>query len=181
MGKAPGDNPSAPGQAMVVDGDRQEIRHHPAARPTTRKKSQLNRRVFVLAHDAARRAATRAIEEAPEGYVVEVRPRTRNLEQNAKFHAICSDMARAGAEWAGKARTAEQWKVLLVSGHSVATQGSAEIIPGIEGEFVNIRESTALMSKARAASLISYATAYCADKGIPLREREWEWGDDGVS
>ena len=113
--------------------------------------------------------------------MAEVRPRTRNLEQNAKFHAICSDMARAGAEWAGKPRTAEQWKVLLVSAHSVATQWGAEIIPGLEGEFVNIRESTALMSKARAASLISYALAYCADKGIPLREREWEWGDDGVS
>ena len=181
MGEAPGGNPGAPGQAVVMDGDRKEIRHLSAAGTTSRKKIQLTRRIFLLAHDAARRAATRAIVEAPEGYVAEIRPPTRNLEQNAKFHAICSDMARAGAEWAGKPRTAEEWKVLLVSAHSVATQEGAEIIPGIEGEFVNIRESTALMSKARAASLISYATAYCADKGIPLREREWEWGDDGVS
>ncbi len=113
-----------------------------------------------------------AVNDAPVGYAVEIKPPTRNLEQNAKFHAICSDMEKAGAEWAGKARTAEQWKVLLVSGHAVATKEGAEIIPGLESEFVNIRESTALMSKARASSLIEYAIAYCASNGISLDQFE---------
>jgi hypothetical protein len=38
----------------------------------------------------------------------------------------------------------------------------AEVIPGLEGEFVNIRESTAHMSKPRASSLIEYAVAHMA-------------------
>ena len=62
----------------------------------------------------------------------------------------------------GKPRSAAQWKVLLVSGHAVATKNEAEIVPGLEGEFVNLRESTALMSVKRSSSLIEYATAYLA-------------------
>ena len=92
--------------------------------------------------------------------MVQIKPPTRNLEQNAKFHAICHDLA--GTEWAGKPRDAAAWKVLLVSGHAVATKQGAEMIPGLEGEFVNIRESTALMSKARSSSLIEYAQAFAA-------------------
>jgi hypothetical protein len=46
----------------------------------------------------------------------------------------------------------------------------ADIIPGLEGEMVNIRESTALMSRARSASLIEYALAYCASNGVELSE-----------
>jgi hypothetical protein len=103
---------------------------------------------------------------------VEVRPAKRSLDANAKFHAICTDMAGAGFVWAGKARTTDEIKVLLVSGHAVATKLGAEVVPGLEGEFINIRESTAKMSKSRASSLIEYALAFCATKGIPLREME---------
>lgn len=97
---------------------------------------------------------------------LEIRPAKRTDEQNKKFHAICADLAKSDVQWAGKRRNADQWKVLLVSGHAVATKEGAEIIPGLEGEFVNIRESTALMSKARGSSLIEYAIAFCASNGI---------------
>ena len=77
-----------------------------------------------------------------------------------KFHAICSDLASSKIQWAGKNRTAAEWKVLLVSGHAVATKEGSEIVPGLESEFVNIRESTALMSKKRGSSLIEYSIAF---------------------
>jgi hypothetical protein len=105
-------------------------------------------------------------------FEVDVRPERRSTEANAKFHAICSDIAKSRHPWMGKPRSLEQWKVLLVSGHSVATKQGAEVICGLEGEFVNIRESTALMSRARSASLIEYAMAFCVDNGIELSERE---------
>lgn len=57
-------------------------------------------------------------------------------------------------------------EVLLVSGHAIATKEGAEIVPGLEHEFVNLRESTALMSKKRGASLIEYTLAFCAGNGI---------------
>lgn len=93
----------------------------------------------------------------------------RNLDQNAKFHALLGDISRQ-AEWCGKKLKPEQWKVLLISGHAVATKQQAEIVPGIEGEFVNIRESSAEMSVSRMASLIEYVTAWAAGQGIKFTE-----------
>lgn len=124
------------------------------------------KRTFILSHEVARRNAVECVRTAPADWCVEVKPRTRSLDQNAKFHALCSDLSQSGLEWAGKTRTPEQWKVLLVSGHAVATKEQAEIIPGLENEFVNIRESTALMSKQRGASLIEYTLAFCAQHGM---------------
>ena len=121
---------------------------------------------FVLAHDLARSRAIEAIRTAPAGWRVDIRAPRRSLDQNAKFHAICSDLERHGAQWAGKPRKAEAWKVLLVSGHAVATKEPAEIVPGLENEFVNIRESTAAMTRQRGASLIEYALAFCAALGV---------------
>lgn len=121
----------------------------------------MSARKFILAHDEARRRAVACVAEAPAGHVVTVAEPTRNGEQNAKFHAICGDLA--GREWAGKPRSAQQWKVLLVSGHAVATNDAADIVPGLEGEFINLRESTALMSVRRSSSLIEYAQAYLSD------------------
>lgn len=121
----------------------------------------VNKRVFFLVDPAIRRrAAAYIVEEAPEGYSVTVREPTRNAEQNARFHAMAGDIAKAGVEWAGKKRTAVQWKVLLVSGHATATKEGSEMVPGLEGEFVNIRESTAEMSVRRSASLIDYTRAF---------------------
>ena len=125
---------------------------------------------FVMAHEIARNRALDAVKNAPEGWQVIVKPATRTTEQNAKFHALCSDIAKSGMLWAGKERTAAQWKVLLVSGHAIATSEGAEIVPGLENEFVNLRESTALMSKKRGASLIEYTLAFCAANSIKLSD-----------
>ena len=125
---------------------------------------------FIMAHEIARNRALDAVKNAPEDWQVIVKPVTRTTEQNAKFHALCSDIAKSGMKWAGKERTAAQWKVLLVSGHAIATSEGAEIVPGIESEFVNLRESTALMSKKRGASLIDYTLAFCAANSIKLSD-----------
>ena len=122
----------------------------------------MDKRVFRLISNPVRQRAIDAIWGAPEEAVCTIAEPTRNGEQNAKFHALCGDLAKSGLEWAGKPRTLAQWKVLMVSGHAVATKEGAEIIPGVEGEFVNIRESTALMSKKRGSSLIEYTVAFCA-------------------
>lgn len=130
----------------------------------------MSKRVFFLVHRQARDGVAAHAHSVPDGYMVTFQEPTRNADQNAKFHAICSDLARAKTVWAGKPRTAEQWKVLLVSAHSKATAEDFEIVPGLEGEFVNIRESTALMSVKRSASLITYALAFCDMNGVVLSE-----------
>lgn len=129
------------------------------------------KKFFVLAHQTARlRAAAFIADDAPDGWIVEAREPTRNLEQNARFHAMCGDIAKSGIKWAGKTRTTAQWKVLLVSAHATATNEGSEIVPGIEGEFVNIRESTAQMSVKRSASLIDYTRHFGDSQGVEWRE-----------
>lgn len=95
----------------------------------------------------------------------------RSLEQNAKFHALCSDFAK-GAEFAGRKLTLEQWKTILISGHAKATGIGADLIFGIEGELVNIRESSANMGIKRMSSLIEYCVAYAVTNGIPLSDEK---------
>lgn len=128
------------------------------------------KQTFRLVHDTARKRALAAVADAPDGHVVTVSEPRRNGDQNAKFHAICSDIARAKIAWAGKARDAAEWKVLLISGHAMATKLGVEMVPGLEGEFVNLRESSAAMSKARASSLIEYALAYAAANGVECKD-----------
>lgn len=106
------------------------------------------------------------------GHVFElvVRPETRTAEQNAKFHALCEDIARSGLEWCGKQRAPAEWKVLLVSAHATATKEESEVVTGLEGELVNLRESTAQMSKRRCSSLIEYTLSFCAQNDIEVKQ-----------
>ena len=130
----------------------------------------MSKRIFVLAHETARRRCMDAVWDAPDGHRVTLATPTRTSDQNSKFHAIVSDIAKSEHEWFGKPRNAAEWKTLMVSGHAVATKESSEIVPGLEGELVSLRESTALMSKRRGASLIEYVHAYCAMNGIKTNE-----------
>ncbi len=98
--------------------------------------------------------------------VVEIKEPTRSSEASAKFHAMCGDFAKSGIRWAGKTRSLDEWKVLLISGHAVATKIGAEMVPGLEGEFLNIRESSARMSIQRMNSLIEYSYAMGTSMGV---------------
>lgn len=126
------------------------------------------KRIFILQPEphTSRRLACQAIGQAPDGYMVRISEPTRSLMQNALFHDLCGQLA--GQEWAGKPRGAAAWKVLLVSGHAMATKEGADVVPGLENEFVNLRESTALMSKKRGSSLIEYTQAFIANRGVTL-------------
>ena len=130
---------------------------------------------YFLRNDEIKRNAARFVSDLPtdaeKPLMVEIKPMTRSVEQNAKFHAICSDVAKQ-ATYAGRKLTMEQWKVLFVSGHAISTNQGADMVPGLEGEFVNLRESTAAMPVARMASLIEYVQAWCAENRIRLYDVE---------
>lgn len=114
------------------------------------------------------------VTEALDGYIVSISEPTRSLQANALFHSLCSDISHSGIKWMGKPRTAAQWKVLLISGHGIATGNYAEVVAGLEGELVNIRESSASMGIKRANSLIEYTQAFATMNDIKLPYRESE-------
>ncbi len=129
---------------------------------------------FFLVHDTARRLAMEAVRTAEQGMVVTIRKPNRSLDQNAKFHAMCTDIAKARPEYAGIRMDADDWKALLVLSHATATKGEGgklRLVPDLEGEgYVQLRESTAHMPVARSSSLIEYTLAWATKQGIPLRE-----------
>ncbi len=130
---------------------------------------------FYLVHDTARRLACEAIRAAEQGMVVTIRKPNRTLDQNAKFHAAVSDIAKAKPEWNGLHMDAEDWKALLIVSHAIATggkEGALRLVPDLEGKgFIQLRESSARMSKERSSSLIEYTIAWAASRGIPLGDR----------
>ena len=85
---------------------------------------------------------------------------TRSLAQNAKFHKMCQDIANSGIKWDGEVRDEYEWKVFLVSGHSIVEKRDPKLARGLEGELVSLRESTSKMNKERLSSLIEYVYAW---------------------
>ena len=103
---------------------------------------------------------------------VRLGPPDRLLVQNAKFHAMCGDIAKQ-AKYLGRTLTGAQWKILMISAHSIETGEGADVVPGLTGEFVNLRESSASMSITRMASLIEYVSCWGAENGIQFREQHY--------
>ena len=122
-------------------------------------------RPLIITGEVARRAICRYVMEAPLGEVVTICPETRTQQQNRLLHPLLTDISQQ-AEWMGKPRPMLQWKTIMVSAHAIATGQPAEMVIGIEGEVVNLRESTAAMSKKRFNSLIEYVLAWGAMNGV---------------
>ena len=110
------------------------------------------------------------IRNLPDGWMVRTGPPKRSADQSALFHALCGQIAKAKPEWSGIPMDAESWKALLVVSHAAATaEGGVRLVPDLEGSgLVQLRESTATMSKARASSLIEYVQAWAAQNGVEL-------------
>ena len=100
---------------------------------------------------------------------VEVRSMVRSDEQNEKLHAMLGDISKQKT-FNGKTLNIEQWKMIFVSGHKIATGGCAEMAIGLEGEVINLRESTAKMSVRRLSSLIDYISAWGAENDVKFTE-----------
>ncbi|HAC6540088.1 TPA_asm: NinB protein [Salmonella enterica subsp. salamae serovar 48:d:z6] len=101
--------------------------------------------------------------------VVTIQERNRSLQQNARLHAMLSEISKK-TTYHGKVRGIDFWKGLFVSGWQIATNQHPEIVPGLEGEFINIRESTAKLSVKKLTEVMDYIEAYCAMNSIHLSE-----------
>lgn len=131
------------------------------------------KRQFFLSSSQVRLNCIEFIKELPtddkKPLVVKIQPMTRSLEQNSKLHALLSDISKQ-CEFNGKKRDIDTWKMIMVSAHKIATGGKAEMVIGLEGEVINLRESTAQMGVQRLASLIEYITAWGAENGVKFND-----------
>lgn len=120
----------------------------------------MSKSTFFLVHSTARNGAIDCVKQAPDGYCVEVKPKTRTLEQNARMWAMLGDVARQ-VEWYGKKLSAENWKDIFS-----AALKKQEVLPGIDGGFVVMGQSTSKMTIKEMTELQELMGAFCADKGV---------------
>jgi hypothetical protein len=106
------------------------------------------------------------------GVTVTFAPPGRSLPQNDYLHSLWDQLARALPTFRGIPMDAEAWKALTIVSHAIATRDDEDgqpirLVPDLEGEgMVQLRESSARMSKARAASLTDYVLKVGAENGV---------------
>lgn len=92
--------------------------------------------------------------------------RTRSTEANAKMWAMLSDVSDQ-VEWYKAKLTAEEWKDVLTAGLR-----KAKVVPGIDGGFVIVGQSTSKMTQRQIGELIELIEAFGAQQGVKFRAPE---------
>lgn len=133
----------------------------------------MDKQTFFLRNEQVRSNCQAFIQGLPaddkKPLVIKIQPMTRSLEQNSKLHALLSDISKQ-CEFNGEKRDIDTWKMIMVSAHKIATGGKAEMVIGLEGEVINLRESTAQMSAQRLASLIEYVQSWAVENDVILSD-----------
>jgi hypothetical protein len=99
--------------------------------------------------------------------VVEVKPETRSLAQNALLWATLDDISKQ-VDWYGRKLTAEEWKHVFTA--SLAKQ---DVVPGLDGGFVVLGKSTSKMTKPEMSELQQLIEAFGAQQGVRFTAPEY--------
>lgn len=97
--------------------------------------------------------------------VMEIKPVTRSLEQNAKMWACLTDISKQ-VNWYGHKLSPDDWKHVLS-----ATLRKQKAVPGIDGGFVVVGLSTSQMTIAEMSEMIELAHAFGADQGVKFHDQ----------
>ena len=135
----------------------------------------MTRKTFILSTDVARANAVREIREAPDGYVVEIKERSRSIEQNRLMWPRLVAFATQ-LDWYGEKLTPEDWKDMLT-----ASLRKSRVVPGIDrGTMVALGLSTSSMTVREFSALMLLMEAFAADRGVTFPDdvpMAWQIGD----
>ncbi len=99
--------------------------------------------------------------------VVEIKPETRTLAQNARLWAMLTDLAKQ-VDWYGRKLSAEEWKHVMT-----ASMTNQDVVPGIDGGFVVLGKSTSKMTKPEMSELQDLIEAFGAQHGVRFTAPEY--------
>lgn len=126
------------------------------------------KRIYVMAHDLARRRAVAAVADAPAGHVVTIAEPTRNLEQNALLWVLLaafSEQLMWPVNGVMVKLSAEEWKDVLTAAFKQETQ---RIAMGLNGGMVILGMRTSAMGKRQFAEFIEFVQSVAVDRGVSL-------------
>ena len=122
------------------------------------------RKMLKLTGDLARNAACREVMAAPDGYIITIAEPTRNLEQNSRLWASLSELSNQ-VDWYNNKLSPEEWKTVLT-----AALKKEKVVPGINGGFVVLGQSTSKMSKREFSELLELLYAFGAERGVKFSD-----------
>lgn len=126
----------------------------------------MSKQTFRLVHEIARRNAISAVARAQYGMIVEIKLATRTVLQNARLWAMLTDISRQ-VEWHGLKLSPEDWKHVFSAGLK-----KQRAVPGLDGGFVVLGQSTSKMTKAEMSELQDLMSAFGDERGV-------KWSDSG--
>lgn len=125
---------------------------------------------MTIATEKHRTRVKEAIDEAPLGHHVVIKPPNRTLDQNALLWELLNQVARR-VEWYGRYLRADDWKHIFTASLKQQTA-----VPGIEqGSMVVLGLSTSKMTKKQFSDLVEIIYAFCAERGVDLEQAPYKY------
>lgn len=115
-----------------------------------------------------RALAAERLSKAPDGWVMELRDRTRSTEQNSALWASLTDVS-VQVEWHGVRLSPEDWKLVFMD----ALNQEMRLVPNVSGTgFINLGRSSSKLTKQEFSDLLELIRAFGSEKGVV-------WSDEG--
>ena len=125
----------------------------------------------VQAHQAIATAWAECVKPmllAGHRLVLEVKPEKRSIPQNARLHAMLTELA-AQCDWHGQKLPMEVWKRLCMAAWMREERQSPQLVPALDGHGVDIiYERTSRLSKDECGRLMEWIEAFAAERGVLL-------------
>lgn len=134
---------------------------------------------FRLFNRTQRQRAARFLENAPDDAAVSFTRPKRTGPQNAKLHAMITDVA-GQIEWAGAKRDVEAWKDIFTAALRSAKHG-LDVVPGINGGFVLLGMHTSSMTVGEVADLIELIAAFGSEHGVEFHDGSRDAAGDNLA
>lgn len=98
--------------------------------------------------------------------VLEVKPEKRSNPQNARLHAMLTELANQ-CQWHGQKLPMEVWKRLCMASWMREERQSPQLVPALDGHGVDIiYERTSNLSKDECGRLMEWVEAFGAEHGV---------------
>ena len=119
----------------------------------------------ILDSHYRREQAHKLVDAAPVGAVVTVAPPKRTIPQNARFHAMLTDVSLAMP--GGRRHTPEVWKAIFMNACGYAVQFEA----GLSGEPFPVGFRSSRLSKKQMGELMDFIEAWGAENGVTFHDQ----------
>ena len=126
----------------------------------------MTRALLILDTPAAKERAKFWVEKAPAGTRVEFKTSKRSLPQNARLHAMMTEVA-SQVTWHGLKLSVDDWKLIFLD----ALNREMRMVPNIYGSgFINLGRSTSKLTKEECSDLLELVFKFGAEHGVVFQD-----------